>query len=398
MRSVPLWIVVVMLLPACGGSSSALPVNPPADPQIDFDLGADGNWHADPVAREIEDASNNGIGYTGDIHRFELTAPAAGRLVIELTWEGESDLDFILASDPQGEVRLLESTAIDFDPEYESLPVADEQVIFIFIAGWRGDAADYTLTSTVYPSADPEFALVEMPEFKAAVPSNQSLHFRFNVALVPDQELDGKLFILKEGISAEGAWCIHGDTLVFHPRLPTFPGDEGGLVVGASYQLAIRRAAHGVQAVTGERLIEGATITFPVGPARAVDPDLVPRALAVSPDPTTTSFRNGETITFRFNTPVDPLTVLPLLVERAPDGSERQIPFSFVIAQMEPCDEDTRVHLALSPEEPLMPGRTLRIELPGTARAVGTAPTAPGLTGPEPALPGAGFAVTFAIE
>ena len=65
-------------------------------------------------------------------------------------------------------------------------------------------------------------------------------------------------------------------------------------------------------------------MTFPIGPAAAVDPDLVPRVLEVSPRPGVEFLDLDNAVTFRFNTPIDPLTLLPLLLERTPTGEMRQ--------------------------------------------------------------------------
>jgi len=202
-----------------------------------------------------------------------------GRLVVSLTWDGDSDLDFILASDPQAENRLLESSGIDFDAEYESLPVIAGQTIYVIVAGWRGEPGEYLLESTVYPAGAPEFALETMPDFDALIPNNLPLVFTFNVDLDPDQDLAGRVALLDGGVPVDGAWCIDGRELRFHPRLPQFPGDAGGLPAGEQVQLAFHRAARGVRAVTGEYLIDATTVSFPAGPPRLEDPAAIPRVL-----------------------------------------------------------------------------------------------------------------------
>ena len=229
MRWMPL---VLVLVAACGGSSGSTSTLPPSDPQLDFDLGNDGRWRSAPVASDLDDVSNNGTGYTGDIDRYELVVPADGRLVVELTWEADSDLDFILAEDPQAESRLLESTGIDFDPEYESIDVVAGQVIYIFVAGWRGDAADYTLETIVLSVRGTHVRHRGDAGLRGVASEQPSVAFPLQRPLDPEQELDGRAFLIREGILVDGTWCIEEHELVFYPRLPLLPGQEGGLVAG----------------------------------------------------------------------------------------------------------------------------------------------------------------------
>jgi len=78
-------VSVTLLCVACGsGTGPAVRVLQPA-PVVEFEPTEDG-WSARPVNEDLEEVSNNGEGYTGDIDVYSLVMPADGRLQVSLAW------------------------------------------------------------------------------------------------------------------------------------------------------------------------------------------------------------------------------------------------------------------------------------------------------------------------
>ena len=251
-------------LVACGKSTPPSFVAPEAIPTIQFTAQGVG-WAAAPVEEELDEVSNNGLGYTGEIDLYELLIPATGRLQISLCWLHDADFDLIVAADMYGDVRLAEGMRISNEPEYVGLQVRAGQTIYILVAGWEGAPGEYLLETALLPPGVPEFDL-ETENLDDRVARNFSITIVFTSELDPDQDLTGTLVLVTQGHYGEGVWCVEGNALVFHPRLPEGPGDPGGLMEGATYTLQFDRAARGPRALSGEYLSEVRTLTVDTGP------------------------------------------------------------------------------------------------------------------------------------
>jgi len=378
----------VALLGACAGSSS--PSAPIAGgPSIELAPTGQGQWSAPPVEDNLDQVSNNGLGYTGEIDVYELTVPAPGRLQVALSWTEESDFDLILAADPEGNQKLATGQENDFEPEYVGLDVAGGQTVYLFVAGWEGSPGDYTLETILLPPGAPVFAVESLPDPAIELAANRPLRVRFNLELDPGQDLDGRIYIAGAGRLARGHWCVEGKEAVFFPDLPELPGESCGLQPGDDYILQILRGPRGPRAVTGEYTSELVGENYTVGPATDFDPAEPPRVTAVSPPPSLPW--DGSELILALSEPLDPDTVFPLFFLVGPAGAETPIAFRFNLSQQYDCDGRLEARLSVWADEPIEPGSALRLVLPGTVL---------GLTGdpsPQNAIEGgAGFAVDFA--
>ncbi|MHC4548443.1 MAG: hypothetical protein ACYTEZ_06665 [Planctomycetota bacterium] len=390
-----LLLVAVALLPACEGSSSSGGFVPRA--HIELSPTGQG-WAANPVVDGLDEVSNNGAGYTGEIDLYEITTPGPGRLQVSLQWEHNADYDVILAADAEGRTRLTEGIENDSEPEYVGIPVAGGQTIYLLVAGWEGEPGPYVLETILLHPGAPEFALATAPDLEDTWPANLPLTFTFNVELDPAQDVDARVFFACLGRFAEGTWCIDGTELTFDPRLPSVPGDPGGLGVGDTHTLQFPRAARGLRATTGEYLTDLFTAIFDADEPVDLQPDEPPRVQAVSPTPGLPW--DGSPITLVISEALDPDTVFPLLYEVDPAGRETPISFVFTLTQQYACgSSEPEVRLSVAPDTALRPGSILRLRLPpGEAVGLGGPPTlANALTGPAPQPGGRGFQVDFTL-
>ena len=382
------WIVSLALAAACGGSTPT-EQGDLARGFIEFTPTGQG-WTAEPVLDELDEVSNNGAGYTGEIDLYEITTPGPGRLQVSLQWEHDGDFDIFLTSDPEGRKRLAQGTQNGPVPEYVGIPVAGGQTVYILVAGWEGEAGAYELeTILLYPGA-PVFDLTDGPAEDVAWSANLPLAFTFNVELDPDQDIDARVFFVGPGHFAEGDWCIDGVTLTFLPRFPSVPGDPGGLTVGNEYTLQFPSAARGPRAVSGEYLTDVVTFMNQAGPPVDLVPDEPPR---VEPPPPTPVW-DGNPITLAFTEPLDPDTLFPILWEIDATGFATPLPSIHTLSQRFLCDGTLEVRLIAAPTAALRSGSILRLVVPGTTAGLGDAR---GLAGPAPAPDGSGFQVDFAI-
>jgi len=382
------WSVVLVLVAACGSPSS-----PPTDDYLRgfIELNPTGQgWSADPVLDELDEVSNNGAGYTGEIDLYEVMTPGPGRLQVSLSWDSEADFDIFLTTDPEGRTRLGQGTHAGPAPEYVGIPVAGGQTVYILVAGWEGEPGPYELETILLHPAAPVFDVVVGPQEDTPWPANLPLTLTFNVELDPDQDVDARVFFVGPGHFAEGSWCIAGKRLVFYPRLPSVPEDPGGLMVGNDYTLQLPRAARGLRAVSGEYLTDVETVANQAGPPIDLEPAEPPRVVPVPPTPVW----DGNPITLAFTEPLDPDTLFPVLLEIDATGVETPIPSLHALSQHWLCGGTLEVRLIVAPDAALQPGSILRLVVPGTTSGLGDPR---GLAGPAPAPAGSGFQVDFGI-
>lgn len=382
-----LWIVSFLLAAACGSASPG--------PQeylrgiIDFNPTSQG-WSGDPVLDDLGEVSNNGEGYTGEIDLYEIVTPGPGRLQVSLSWDHDADFDLFLASDPEGRTRLAQGNHDGPVPEYLGIPVAGGQTVYILVAGWEGEPGPYELETILLHPEAPVFDLVVGPAEDAPWPANLPLSFTFNVELDPDQDVDARVFFVGPGHFAEGSWCITGRRLIFFPRLPSVPGDPGGLTIGDNYTIQLPPAARGLRAVSGEYLTDVETVTNRAAAPIDLDPENPPRAVPMPPAPGW----DGNPVTVSFTEALDPDTLFPALLEIDPTGAATPIPFLYTLRQHYVCGGEIEVRLIVAPDAALQPGNVLRLVVPGTTTGLGDPR---GLAGPAPAPAGSGFQVDFAV-
>jgi hypothetical protein len=347
-------------------------------------------WAADPVLDELDEVSNNGAGYTGEIDLYEVMTPGPGRLQVSLTWDSAADFDIFLTTDPEGRKRLGQGTHQGPVPEYVGIPVAGGQTVYILVAGWEGEPGPYELETILLNPAAPLFDLVGGPPEGAPWPANLPLTLSFNVELEPDQDVDARVFFVGQGRFAEGSWCVDGKRLVFYPRLPSVAGDPGGLAVGDDYTLQLPRAARGLRAVSGEYLTDVVTVANQAGPPIDLEPAEPPRVEPVPPKP----IWDGNPITLAFTEPLDPDTLFPVLLEVDASGMAAPVPSLYSLSQHWLCGGTFEVRLIVAPDAALQPGGILRLVVPGTTSGLGDPR---GLAGPAPTPAGSGFQVDFGI-
>jgi len=352
-------------LAACAGSSagSGLP-----QPAIELTPRGDG-WGAEPVEDDLADVSNDGAAYTGEIDRYEITAPAAGQLVVSLSWEHDADYDLVLTGDPEGTLRLAQGTNTEGEPEYVVLDVGGGQSVYIFVAGWTGEPGPYVLETALLPPGAPLFALVDAPDLTGGWPANLPLTLTFNKDLDPDQVAWDRVLFQRVGLRAEGTWCIDGPRLTFLPRLATLPGEVGGLAVGHPYTLQLPPRARGLRAATGEYLTVIESAVFPARPPE--DPAPAAPFQVTTIEPARSQPYTGGPITIGFTKAIDADTLFPQLFQVAPDSSELPLAFSFTLTQAYACDGSIDVRVMVTPQGQPPPGAVTRLRIPGTVQALG---------------------------
>jgi hypothetical protein len=386
LRRFSLWVVVLCCACGGGGSSSARAPRP----AIEF-APTGGGWAGVPVEDGLGSVAHNGLGYTGEIDRYELVTPAPGRLLVSLDWDHEADFDLILAADALGETRLGEGTLQDYEPEYVGVDVARGQTVWVFVAGFEGDPGDYTLETLLLPFDVPEFAVEAAPDPEVAAPRNRPFVLRFTAPLDPEQDPAERLVFVGPGVAAQGTWCVDGHDLVFLPALPETPGAAGGLTDGGEYTLQLPRASRGPRAESGEYLAEvwGARYRF----EGYVDdaPEEFPRVLGVTPDPAAPW--TGEPIEVRVHGALDPATVRGTLALVDAAGAETPIDAAVTLRQRYECGAPLVARIRVEPLEPVLAGSRLRLRLPPDVRRLGGTTR---ITGPVPQL-GAGYQIEYRL-
>jgi len=375
--------VCVVLLCACGGGSQSQAGR--LAPQIDLSPTGAG-WAAPPVQASLDRVLFEEGFYTGEIDVYELKTPAPGRLQVSLSWTHQANFDLFLSADPQGTMRLAEGTTNDMEPEYLGIDVASGQTVWILIAGRDGSPGDYTLETALLPFDAPVFDLVAAPDPAVVAPRNAPLVFSFNVDLDPDQDFSEHVLFVCLGAVAEGDWCLDGRDLIFFPRLPEAPGEEGGLLTRDEYTIQFPRGARGVRAVTGEYMTELQGGRFRFGDYVDPFPGQPPRVVeAVRPD-------DAPVVEVAIEGALEPSTVRAQLFLLEPGGAERPLLTFVTLVQRYECPGVLLAHLRVEPGEPTPYGAPIRLVIPGDVlRLAGTT----GVTGPEPAPAGAGFRVDF---
>ncbi len=362
-------LLVAAVVAACGGGSSG----PGASANVPIILlQPDGDaWTAAPSNTRLTKVSNNGLGYTGEIDRYEIDAPAPGRLQASLTWNHPANFDLILASDDLGKLRLAEGLEDGTQPEYVGTDVALGQKVFVFVAGWAGDPGPYHLEILLLPPTAPLFAIESVPDFTEPWPSDAPLTFTFTTDLDPLQDLDGRVLVAHAGGETRGTWCIDGRELTFFPQLPETPGDTRALIPGQLHVLQLPRAARGLRAATGEYLSELEGLAF-----RAGDPvdfwPVAPEVTGITPNPSAPY--HGEAITIALSEPLDPETLAVGLVSVFTDGSTAPLPFDFHLSQAWLCSGMVEVRLLVAPKQAPPAGSTTRLTLPAGTRAIAGGP------------------------
>jgi len=380
--------LAALLLLGCGvgGAGGGDPVTAP---RIELAPGTDG-WHAEPVHNDLAEVSNNGFGYTGEIHAYRMEVPEAGRLQVSLSWEQSADLDLLVAGDPDGGNRLAEGVLGSNVPEYVGLDVQAGQVLWLLVAGWEGEPGEYVLEAMLLPPDAPVFTMVAGPPLEGPAPRNRPLEFTFNVPLDPDQTPAEHLLMLATGHQAEGTWVIDGATLRFFPRLPVAPADEGGLREDTLYTFQIPRAADGLRAVTGEYLEDLETVEIEVG---GLAPPELPGPLRVlGVDAPEGTIWDGSPIRLTLSSALDPSTVAGGLC--LVDATDEELPLATVLTLKQPDGVEQPEVATLTVElwGDLPPASHLRLRLPGSLLALGEPdPLLGGLTGRAPAPPCQGF-------
>jgi len=374
--------LVVLLVAACGsGTSPSAPVLRPA-PVVELEPTADG-WSALPVKEDLDEVSNNGDGYTGDIDVYALVMPADGRLQVSLAWDHESDFDLVLATDERGVNRLAEGIEQGPIPEYIGADVTAGQKLWIFVAGWEGEPGEYTLETILLNPGSRKFELESITDGASPLPRNSPIELVFTQDLDPDQSFDARIFFFGSSEFAPGRWCVDGNRLLFLPHIPEGPDDAAVLQVGFEYILQIPRGARGLRATTGEYLdlVEGASYRF--SDWADPDPDAPPRVLRADYYPGE-PWNSVSPVTFEIAGALDPDTIS---VTMDVDGLGA-VPSATRLIQQIACGGTLVAQLQVQTLSPIPAGRVVRIRLPGTIRRLGGTS---GLTGLAPAAPGEGY-------
>ena len=373
------------------GSDAARPADgvAPADSLIAFLPDGDG-WTAELISSDLDEVSNNGFGYTGDIDRFEVVPPADGRLQVALIWHHAADFDLLISSDPFGQEIIAESSEGSNLPEYAGVDVEEGRTVWVLVAGWTGDPGDYTLETVFLPPDEPIFALQDSPSFFGPSPRNLPLTFRFNKPLDPDQEPGDRIFLIATGHVAVGSWCVDGDLLHFLPHLPEFAGDDGGLLEGLEYTIQMPRGPIGLRAATGEYLDELFTDAVEISKYEDLDPAEPPRVLGIDWD--TSIPWDGTTLTLTLDSAIDPETLVLRMSELDASDAGTPIAMRIELRQSWTCLGHRRAFLRITPSQALPQRARLRLTIPGSVHGLGSPPgPEQGLTGPAPAAGGRGF-------
>ena len=364
-------VLLSLLLAACGGASpDATPLPAPRPDLIRFVSDGD-NWNSKPVKEQLTEVSNNGLGYTGDIHVYEIEAPATGRMQFSLVWEHSSDFDLIVAADRGGINRLAEGINTSNTPEYVGLNVIEGQLLFVLIAGWEGEPGEYELETILVPGETPVFAMEDHDDFSQPVPRNAPIRFSFNHDIDPGRVIADTVAFTTTGHAAEGTWCIEESDLIFHPRPPEAPGDGGGLHADSVYTLQFAPAGRGIRATNGEYLFDLITLEITVGGLIDDDPQNPPRVIAMDHSPTQAWL--GTPITLTIDQMLDPDSIeAHLLVLDPLTGAEiGELTIRLTLSQRrQACIGGQPSRLIIEPLEPLPPNTPLRLRLPGTVLGI----------------------------
>lgn len=379
-------------LAACGGPSSPAPPPPSPLPQVDFER-VNGAWTAKPVRDALGAVSHEDGRYTGEIDRYLLVLPAAGRLQVALTWNHAADFDVVLASDPNGASRLAEGTRNDLEAEYLGIPVVPGQVVYAIVVGWEGEPGAYTLETVLMPHEVPAFALTATPDLAAPWPRNRPIVFTFNQPLDPEQNVPSRVLFVTTGHEARGFWCVTGSSLAFFPHLPEAPPpfDDGGMAEGATYTIQFPRGGRGVRAKSGEYLSELWTGTLTGAPYEDEAPAEPPRVTDVDWNPLAPW--DGRPIHVTILGQLDPLTVAARFERVRGDGSTEPLPTLLELHQAASC-VSSLTWLRVEPMSPPPARSRIRLVLPGRVRGISGAEDPENrLTGRAPAPGGEGFEI-----
>jgi len=351
-------LLLVALVGACGGSSGGFV---PPEPFIQLLPTGQGAYASPPVADMLDSVSNDGLGYTGEVDRYTIDAPADGRLMISVSWQHEANFDIIVSRDAQAQDRIAEGLISGFEPEYVRFPVVEGDVVHVFVAGWTGDPGDYTLETLLLPETSPSFALAAPPDLENGQPSNRPIDFEFTQELAPNQSVADQALIVGSGHLAEGEWCIDGSRLRFLPRLPDRPGDLGGLRPGEVYTLQFRRAARGLRAVSGEMLHEVIEVHFEAVAPVDAQPGEPLRVTGTAPSPNQPA-PDGE-ILLVFNEALDPeaLDVRMFRIDTPDGGPPAPLDFRFTLEQRLGCNGLLDARLAIAPDGPVEIGAVVAV-------------------------------------
>jgi hypothetical protein len=374
-----LWLVAV----ACGGGSDTPGGKLPLAPAPIIELAPVGEtWSSAPVEDGLDELSNNGLGYTGEIDRYEIAVPSDGRLQVTLEWEQDADLDLIISSDEEGIGRLKESINQGFDPEFLKLDVTAGQKIWIFVVGWQGEAGDYTLNTLLLPPELPVFRFELGPPDGATLARNQPFALSCSEELDPGMDPGQMVFFVGFARNAGGSWCVDGRNLVYFPSLPKSPDDPRTLRPGDDYRLQFPDGPRGPRSIHGEFLDEVVDLKLRFEGWQDLQPDGPPRVLSLSPDPTSEPWEGGP-ITVTVSGALDPATLGGLLrVQGFPVATYLSL------EQEYDCEGVVRARIELRTNTAIAAGSRVDLDLPGTIRRLGGSS---GLTGAEPAPPGDGF-------
>jgi hypothetical protein len=380
-------VVVGFVVGACGSDGTTARA---IDGSPTIELQPSGaTWSAEPVEESIDDLSNNGLGYTGEIDRYAIDVPEDGRLQVVLEWSQKSNLDLFVSADAEGLIRLAEGIESGFDPELVKVNVQAGDRIWLFVAGWEGDGASYVLRTLLLPSALPAFELNALPDASTPLARNHPIALGFTEELEPEQLFPTLVHFYGAARAARGQWCPIGRILIFLPRLPESPGDSEVLLEDVEYILQFPRASRGLRSVHGEYLdsVIGATYSF-ADWGDGGDESPV-RMESVTPDPV--GDWDGVAVELTFSTALDPETITGRFeIDGVPQATIVRL------LQQYNCGEELRSRLEFRPVDPIPAGTTAELVVPGTILRLGKTDRATdGVTGPAPAAPGGGVRLTF---
>jgi hypothetical protein len=360
-------LVPACLLAACGASSPVPAAGP--DPLTVALLPAGGGYRAAPVTDELGSVSHNASGYTGEIDRYALVAPIAGRLQVSLSWDHAADYDLILAADPEGTIPLASGLLQDDQPEYVGTEVAAGQIVQILVVGFEGEPGPYRLETALLPPGSPPFDLVATPDFSKRLPRNLPLVFTFSEDLDPFDPVGLKVLAVGGGQLAIGAWCVEGKDLVFLPRLPTVPGGgDAGLLEEYEYLIQFPRASQGPHARNGEYLDEFITIHARFSGFADEAPDEPPRVVDVDRSPFLPW--TGGPLSITLLGALDPARATAQILLLGPLGEETPFPAEVHVEQDWGCLGPIRSRIVVDPAAAFPKGARLRVRVPDTVLGI----------------------------
>jgi len=378
--------LLCLLAVACGGGSGT-PGEIPLAPAPVIEITPNGvAWTGRPVNDGLDEVSNNGLGYTGEIDRYEIVIPAEGRFQVSLVWTQKADLDLIVSADPEGLTRIVESAGQGYDPELVKFDVALGQRLWLFVAGWDGEAGDYTLETVLLPPELPVFDFASPLGDDAVLARNEPLVLEFTEELDPEVDIDALVHFVGFGRLAGGHWCVSGRWLAFFPPLPESPEDDRMLLEDVDYDLQFPSGPRGPRSIHGEYLGEVSHATLRFSGWRDPEPDVPPRVVSIDPDPSFEPWEGGA-IVVEVAGALDPWTVWPQL-----SANGQPLPTRVELLQAYQCDARVRAFLRIESDASVPQGTAVTLDLPGTIRSIGGEL---GLTGPAPAPPDEGYRAVF---